>query len=116
MNIKAIASTLLLSAAIGSHGNAVALPAAQYITCNVQSVAVLDNRVHVDCGYGSWIRFFAAPTSSSSEAARLLSMGQMAVATSKPLYFMYDANDNSAASYGCDYANCRRPITIQLNR
>lgn len=117
MNMKKVASTLLLSATLGVHGNASALPMGYAtFTCHVLNVAALENRVHVECAYnyGRW--FYSVPLQSSSEAARLLSMGQIAIATNKPLYVMHDTSDFSAASFGCDPGNCRRPITIQLNK
>lgn len=85
-----------------------AAPAAS--TCSIREVAVFNTRIHVRCFYGSdpggAIIYFAAPTSDTQRAARLLSTMLTAHASGKRLYVAYDTAASGAA-YGCATANCR---------
>jgi hypothetical protein len=81
-------------------------------TCEVVEVATLHNRVHLHCNIQGILMYFAVPTSSSAEAQRLVTMGTAALVAgpAKTFWVTYDAGDLQGASYGCQPANCRRPI------
>ena len=76
--------------------------------CLPFSVGVFSNRVHVRCTVAATggIYYFAAPTSDSKNAARVLSLMLTAKATGKTIRFYYTPSA-SGASYGCQDNDCR---------
>jgi hypothetical protein len=76
--------------------------------CIPFNVGVFSNRVHVRCTVAApgGVYYFAAPTSDSKYAARVLSLMLTAKATGKTVRFYYNPSD-SGASYGCSYSDCR---------
>ncbi len=84
--------------------------------CNISEVGVFDNRIHIKCYTGGPpsgdIVYFAAPTSDTQRAARLLSLMLTADAAGKRVYVAYDTAASGVA-FGCQVANCR-PIQFLL--
>ena len=117
MKLSAFVQTLLLGAALALPASALALEGVT--RCPVDEVATFQNRVHVRCGARYWDKspwpsYFAVPTSSSNEAARLVTMGTAAYMGDWQLQIFYDVDDMNAASYGCANQDCRRPTKILL--
>ena len=115
MTIRALVPTLLLGAALALPASALAQFPGVHI-CKVIEVATFSNRVHVQCqdAAAGDIRFFAAPTSSSSEATRLVTLGSAALAGAGDLVVGFPFFDPNTESFGCAVENCRRPFSIQL--
>lgn len=78
--------------------------------CNISEVGIFDNRIHIRCYTGGEpggaITYFAAPTSDTQRAARLLSMMLTADAAGKRLFVAYDTAASGAA-FSCAVSNCR---------
>lgn len=85
-------------------------------TCEVSEIASFPNRVHVRCGGGQAPWYFAVPTTSSAEAARLMALGTAAFSTGRPLMLMVDFHDYQAEAYGCLVQNCRRPTSFSIGK
>lgn len=85
-------------------------PDAVYV-CTPNYVGVFSNRVHVLCTVAApgGIIYFAAPTSDSKNAARILSVMLTAKALGKNLQIYYSASGDGS-SFGCLTGDCR-PIT-----
>src|SRR3972149_2505988 len=85
-------------------------PEATYI-CTPSYIGTFSTRVHVLCTVAApgGIFYFAAPTSDSKNAARVLSVMLTAKALGKNLQIYYDPS-GSGAAYGCQTNDCR-PIT-----
>jgi len=85
-------------------------PDATYI-CTPSYIGAFTNRVHVLCTVPALggIYYFAAPTSDSKNAARVLSIMLTAKALGKNLQIYYDPS-GSGTAYGCQTNDCR-PIT-----
>jgi hypothetical protein len=89
----------------------------QWSDCSVGEVATFDNRVHVRCVESGWVvPFFASPTSSSAEAARLVTLGTAAMMGAGRLWILSDLRLHDAASYGCLVHDCRRPLQMMLRK
>jgi hypothetical protein len=92
--------------------------------CVVIQVAAFANRVHVQCANPSIfgvIKYFAVPTSSAGEAARLTALGTAAMAGGKPLaveakYSVNPSIDGNYAAWGCAEHDCRRALGMALNK
>ena len=88
--------------------------------CKVTEVAAVFGRVHVRCGWGPAhvgdIYYFAAPTSASAEAARLVALGTTALTSGANLRIRYDWNYTDAASFGCALHDCRRALELWLTK
>lgn len=84
--------------------------------CSISEVGVFDSRIHVKCytggAPGGDIVYFAAPTTDTQRAARLLSLMLTADAAGKRLYIAYDTAASGAA-FNCAVSNCR-PIQFLL--
>jgi len=81
--------------------------------CNPVNVATYTTRVHIKCDVpanGIW--YFAAPTSNSKHAARVLSLLLTAQAVGSQVSVLYDPEDTSGTAYGCDAADCRPIIAV----
>jgi hypothetical protein len=89
-------------------------PDAVYV-CTPNYVGVFSTRVHVLCTVAApgGIIYFAAPTSDSKNAARILSVILTAKALGKNLQIYYDtAGDGS--TFGCQTSNCRPINAIEI--
>ena len=129
MKTRALVQALMLGATLALPATVMAQDDGGYDTpvywakCQVVEVATFSNRVHVKCSTtqaGQYIplRYFASPTSSSSEAQRLVTMGTAALmgAGGGYLWVLLDLRDLTAISYGCFNNDCRRPIETKLIR
>ena len=89
-------------------------PDATYI-CTPSYIGAFSNRVHVLCTIAApnGIYYFAAPTSDSKNAARILSIMLTAKSLGKNLQIYYDTNGNGA-SYGCQTSDCRPINAIEM--
>ena len=118
MQSSALVQTLLLGAALALPASGLA-QSDEFATnrCKVEEVATYQNRVHVRCNeqvYGAyWPRYFASPTSSSSESTRLVTLGSAALTGAGDLLITYEVLETDAQSYGCDESDCRRPLEIR---
>jgi hypothetical protein len=87
--------------------------AATWISCTPANIATYDSRVHVKCSAAvGGIQYFAAPTSDSENAARILSVISTARVAGRTLSILYDPADLSGASYGCLTDDCRPIIAV----
>jgi hypothetical protein len=123
MKSSALIPTLLLGAALAlsasaradeDHGSGILT-----LLCTVVEVATYPNRVHVACQDGDLfgIHFFAAPTSSASEATRLVTLGSAALLGAGDLEIVYEQIElDDIESFGCLESNCRRPLEIKLRK
>jgi hypothetical protein len=121
MKLKALVHTLLFGAALALPASARAQsalsPDGGTVTslCKVIEVATFPNRVHVQCQYDpSSPTFYASPTSSSSEATRLVTLGSAALMGAGDLLVVWEPFVYDAASFGCLVKDCRRPTEIRL--
>jgi len=117
MKSSALVWTLMLGAALALPASALALTFPATRVCTVDEVATFQNRVHVRCqGQETWPRYYAVPTSSSSEAARLVTLGTAALMSAGDLrlWVLFEAYEHYD-SFGCSNSDCRRPIEIRLN-
>jgi hypothetical protein len=89
-------------------------PDATYI-CTPSYIGTFSNRVHVLCTVAApgGIFYFAAPTSDSKNAARVLSVMLTAKALGKNLQIYYNPS-GSGASYGCQTSDCRPIDAIEM--
>ena len=84
-----------------------------YTTCNPENVATYRTRVHIKCAVAdNGIQYFAAPTSNSKHAARVLSLLLTAQAAGKQVSVLYDPADSSGTAYGCLESNCRPILAV----
>ncbi len=84
-----------------------------YMTCNPENVATYTSRVHIKCTVAdNGIQYFAAPTSNSKHAARVLSLLLTAQAAGKQVSVLYDTADTSGAAYGCELSDCRPILAV----
>ena len=120
MNFNAVAPALVLAAvlarpAVGLAQDTDQGPATYTGNCHVLNVATFSNRVHVECASGAYFRFFASPTSASSEANRLVTLGSAAMTGAGYLQIRFQMSTSDAASYGC-MQDCRRPLEVILRK
>lgn len=119
MKLSALLQTLLLGAALALPAGALAQlsPDGGTVTslCKVIEVATFSNRVHVQCKDDlSSPTFYASPTSSSSEATRLVTLGSAALMGAGDLLVVWEPFVYDAESFGCLVKDCRRPVVIRL--
>ncbi len=74
------------------------------------------NRIHVKCAasVGGGIRWFAADTTKADFANRFMSLVNTALVSGKTLSVYYDPADTSGTAFGCEAADCRRVIGINM--
>ena len=85
----------------------------KWYSCNPENVATYTSRVHIKCTVAdNGIQYFAAPTSNSKHAARVLSLLLTAQAAGKQVSVLYDTTDTSGAAYGCELSNCRPILAV----
>ncbi|MCC7358607.1 MAG: hypothetical protein IT317_03970 [Anaerolineales bacterium] len=84
-------------------------------TCTPSYIGVFSTRVHVLCTAPAetTIYYFAAPTSDSKNANRVLSVMLTAKALGKNLQIYYDSGGNGSA-YGCQANDCRPINAIEV--
>ena len=89
-------------------------PDATYI-CTPSYIGAFTNRVHVLCTVAApgGIYYFAAPTSDSRNAARVLSIMLTAKSLGKNLQIYYDPTASGAA-YSCQTNDCRLITAIEM--
>jgi hypothetical protein len=89
-------------------------PDTTYI-CTPSYIGTFSNRVHVLCTVAApgGIFYFAAPTSDSKAAARILSIMLTAKALGKNLQIYYSTSGNGSA-YGCQTNDCRPIDAIEM--
>lgn len=89
-------------------------PDATYI-CTPSYIGAFSTRVHVLCTLPApgGIYYFAAPTSDSKNAARILSIMLTAKSLGKNLQIYYNPS-GSGASYGCQTSDCRPIDAIEM--
>ena len=89
-------------------------PQAVYV-CTPAYIGAFKTRVHVRCTVAApgGIIYFAAPTSDSKNAARILSIMLTAKALGKNLQVYYTASA-SGASFGCQTGDCRPIDAIEM--
>lgn len=127
MKVAAVVSALVASAGLGASCSAYADedhgPASDWYACHVNQVAAYANRVHVRCSNFSTLGlyYYAVPTSSSAEAARLVTLGTAALASGKPLgieakLIVTPYIDGDYASWGCALQNCRRALSVAIDK
>jgi hypothetical protein len=77
-------------------------------TCTPDYVAAFPDRVHVRCTLPAetTIYYFAAPTSDSKNAARVLSIILTARSLGKNVRIYYTSSANGSA-FGCGFGDCR---------
>ena len=77
-------------------------------TCTPDYVAAFAARVHVRCAVPAetTIYYFAAPTSDSKNAARVLSIFLTARSLGKDVRIYYTSGSNGSA-FGCSFSDCR---------
>jgi hypothetical protein len=80
-------------------------------TCTPSYIGAFSNRIHVLCTAAApgGIFYFAAPTSDSRNAARVLSIMLTAKSLGKNLQIYYSATGDGSA-FSCQVSDCR-PIT-----
>jgi len=83
--------------------------------CTPAYIGAFKTRVHVRCTVAAagGIIYFAAPTSDSKNAARILSIMLTAKALGKNLQVYYTATA-SGASFGCQTGDCRPIDAIEM--
>ncbi len=83
--------------------------------CTPSYIGTFSNRVHVLCTVAApgGIFYFAAPTSDSKMAARVLSIMLTAKALGKNLQIYYNASGNGSA-FGCQTNDCRPIDAIEM--
>ena len=114
--MKAMISTLVTGALLAIPWPAAAQSSdAMTMPCKVEEVATYPNRVHVRCQSNIYLRYFASPTSSPSEAERLVTLGAAALTSGAMLDVTYNPFEYWDA-YGCLQQDCRRPVLIRLRR
>ncbi len=103
------ASVAALQASLGPDS-----PDVTYI-CTPSYIGTFSNRVHVLCTVAApgGIFYFAAPTSDSKMAARVLSIMLTAKALGKNLQIYYSTSGNGSA-YGCQTNDCRPIDAIEM--
>lgn len=89
-----------------------AVPAlgATWVSCTPTEVMVYtaSPRLHVRCAQAVGnIRYFAVSTSDAANASRVLSTISTATVAGRTLTILYDPNDKSGASLGCQENDCR---------
>jgi len=91
-------------------------PEATYI-CIPSYTGAFPTRVHVLCTVPApgGIYYFAAPTSDSKNAARVLSIILTAKALGKNLQIYYDQNGDGSA-FGCQVNDCRPINAIEMTK
>jgi hypothetical protein len=85
--------------------------------CQVDSVAVYEDRIHIRCNPGDGdINFFAHATDSvnAQNADRMLVLANTAYALGKSVYADY-IDDPAQNPSGCQVSNCRQLIAITLS-
>jgi hypothetical protein len=85
-------------------------------TCTPSFIGAFPTRVHVLCTVAAppgGIYYFAAPTSDSKNANRVLSIMLTAKALGKNLQIYYDTAGNGSA-YGCQTGDCRPINAIEI--
>lgn len=98
--------------------------------CVPLEVAVLSNRVHVECaapapktrgGYptdtGDPIKFFAVSLSANQDwVNRFIQAADIAIASGLTIRFSYTSGDYSGESFGCARRDCRKPGAFALEK
>jgi hypothetical protein len=89
-------------------------PDVTYI-CTPTYIGAFQTRVHVLCSVAApgGIFYFAAPTTDSKNAARVLSLMLTAKALGKNLQIYYDPNGDGSA-FGCQTNDCRPIDAIEM--
>jgi hypothetical protein len=96
--------------------------------CVPLEVAVLDNRVHVECAapaaktrgdypvdVGDSIRYFAVSLSDDPGwVHRLVQLAEIAITSGRPIRFSFKSGDYSGEAFECARANCRTPWAFAL--
>lgn len=74
------------------------------------------NRIHVKCAasVAGGIRWFAVDTTKADFASRFMSLVNTALVSGKTLSVYYDPADTSGTAFGCDAADCRKVIGINM--
>ena len=90
---------------------------AQSITCTPVQVADFPgSRIHILCappGAGN-IKYFALGVGDASEANRVLSLAASALVANRKLLIYFNPNDLSGTAFGCQNADCRAILGIEL--
>lgn len=103
-----IAALLLLSLSAQRPASAAPAAAPTWSSCTPIEVMTFPNRIHIRCATAvSGIIFFAVGTSDAPNAARVLSILTTAQVAGRTLTILYEPNDLSGASIGCQNNNCR---------
>jgi hypothetical protein len=86
------------------------------VPCKATESAVFSNRIHVQCldPVDGRFQFFAAPTTDSHQAARILSIIESAHFSNRFLAVTSDFADVSGSAIGCDPSNCRLITSISM--
>lgn len=83
--------------------------------CTPINTATYTSRVHVKCSENrNGIRYFALKATNASAAARFLTVSNAALLSGKKLKVLYDTNDTSGQSFGCNRTDCRTARGISL--
>lgn len=119
MKLRPLVPLLAICASLAIPGSALALPneplGTFWTQCGVTEVQTFPDRVHVRYALGATYTFFAAPTSNSAEATRLVTMGTAALTTGRSLWIRANYYDYGAESFGCAQTDCRRPSQVRMN-
>lgn len=88
--------------------------ALQWALCTPTAIAAFTNRIHVRCSVPiSGIYFFAARTSDTGFATRVLAVLTSAYLLGRDLYIQYDPADTSGAAIGCAASDCRLLVAAE---
>ena len=119
MKISALVPTVMLGATFALPASVLAQEIPTWGRCRVDEVATFANRVHIRCagnaGVDYAVHYLASPTSNSAEATRLVTLGTASLMGAGFLWILFDLAGN-ASSYGCETANCKRPIEMHLQK
>jgi hypothetical protein len=108
--LTALTCVLLMS------GPAEANASQTWVTCTPSSVATYFERIHIRCSESfSGISFFAYGTKKDpAGAARSMSMATSALISGRNVKILYDPEDQSGASIGCQTGDCRLLIGLEM--
>jgi hypothetical protein len=117
MLMSRISTTVLAGAitaviALGAPQSAIA----QSITCTPVQVADFPgSRIHILCAPGAGnIVYFALGVGDANEANRVLSLAASALVANRKLLIYFNPNDLSGTAFGCQNADCRAILGIEL--
>jgi hypothetical protein len=87
-----------------------------WVACTPSSVATYSERIHVRCSESfSEISFFAYGTKKDpAGAARYMSMATSALISGRNVKILYDPEDQSGASIGCQTGDCRLLLALEM--